>query len=196
MLLITVVHIISHACHACSRRCQVAIISASSCGRNEFVISELFTDYFHHHDSISCAEEPITCVDGTFSEDWHSILTELFNSEKKNQESASELEKRLLELQHKFSDLKAVTHELRNELKIEKANALWALQASAIDKHNLGEAVRSNRTETSNFINEIPRSELYRIDEKFTGENRSLYPAFRRQISIALSQNADRYVTL
>lgn len=123
---------------------------------------------------------------------WLSYLT----LKKKNQESASELEKRLLELQHKFSDLKAVTHELRNELKIEKANALWALQASAIDKHNLGEAVRSNRTETSNFINEIPRSELYRIDEKFTGENRSLYPAFRRQISIALSQNADRYVTL
>ncbi|POS82307.1 hypothetical protein EPUL_006356, partial [Erysiphe pulchra] len=146
--------------------------------------------------SISCAEELITCIDGASPENRHTILTELYNSGKKYQETARELENRLLELQQKFSDLKAVTHELRNELKIEKNNALEALQASAVDKYKLSEAERSNKTGSSTAISEIPRSELYRIDEKFTGENRSLYPAFRRQISIALAQNADRYVTL
>lgn len=40
------------------------------------------------------------------------------------------------------------------------------------------------------------KSELFRIDIKFTGEDKSLYPSFQKQIKIALAQNADRYKTL
>lgn len=43
------------------------------------------------------------------------------------------------------------------------------------------------------YPNSSPRSELYVIDRKFTGEDRSLYQAFQKEIKIALKRNADRY---
>lgn len=85
------------------------------------------------------------------------------------------------------------------------SSRIFSTKASAVDKYKLSESenlVKSLKAQYPNLSESgIPtggviKSELYRIDDKFTGEDKSLYPSFQRDISIALAQNADRYGTL
>lgn len=105
-------------------------------------------------------------------------------------------------MKQELSDFKVINRELRNELTILKDAVAEAMQASAVDRYKLSEAEKTIETMKCVNLSDpsaasfLPRSEPYRIDEKFIGDDRTLYPAFKRQIRIALSQNADRYVSL
>ncbi|POS83668.1 hypothetical protein EPUL_004590 [Erysiphe pulchra] len=100
--------------------------------------------------------------------------------------------------------------ELQNEMlkkvdegvdRVEKSSE--SLQALAVSEYKISEAQKIIENLKSDNV-EIPlmnsntnqKSELYRIDEKFTGEDRTLCPSFQNQIRIALAQNAGRYVSL
>ena len=70
--------------------------------------------------------------------------------------------------------------------------------ASNIQQQNLEntEQESSSANQTIETLRAEHKSELYRIEEKFTGHDKTLYPAFQRHIRIALAQNADRYTSL
>ena len=146
----------------------------------------------------SSAEDLISRVDEASTETRSLILREIFNSGRKFQDLANEREVSLEKSQQDLSEALVIIRELRAEVKIHQASAIEALQASAVVNYKLLEAekllnnLKSENPETS----PIPRSEIYRIDEKFTGKDRALYPAFQRQIKIALARNADRYTSL
>ena len=149
---------------------------------------------------LSSAEDLIYRVDRASPEDWKIILTDTFLAGKKLQDRASELEAALSEYKSKLSDSLAIINELRSEIKIRQNSESEALQASAVLSYRLSESENVIKTLKSENSEVSPagvyRSELYRIDEKFTGEDRTLYPAFQKQIRIALAENADRYLTL
>ena len=149
---------------------------------------------------LSSAEDLISRVDRASPEDRKIILTDTFLAGKKLQDRASELEAALSEYTSKLSDSLAIINELRSEIKIRQNSESEALQASAVLSYRLSESENVIKTLKSENSEVSPagvyRSELYRIDEKFTGEDRTLYPAFQKQIRIALAQNADRYLTL
>ncbi|KHJ36395.1 hypothetical protein EV44_g6094 [Erysiphe necator] len=148
---------------------------------------------------VNSAQDLISRIDGASPENRKSILTDLFNSGKEIQECADKLRLESEERRQEFSNTKAVLTELRNELKIQQTSATDAIQALAVFKFRLSEAeklISELQSLPSNVSQALPRSEPFQIDEKFLGENRSLYPAFQRQIKIALRQNSDRYVSL
>ena len=69
---------------------------------------------------------------------------------------------------------------------------------SSSPRHTVTEPLETNKCNPSaDYAEKLsPRSELYKIHVKFSGQDKSFYLAFQRHIRIALAQNADRYVTL
>ena len=146
------------------------------------------------------AEDLISRVNQANPRDRDIILTKIFEAGKKIQDQSDEMKDQLVRIGQELSDARAIITELRSEITNHQLSADQALRNSAVVEYKLVEAEKALKSLRSENIevsaNLAPRSELYRIDEKFTGDDRTLYPAFQKQIRIALAQNADRYVTL
>ena len=101
------------------------------------------------------------------------------------------------------TEILAVNSELRHELLELRTAHTNLLQASAVKNYKLKESEGLVQTLLSQILEnqrigpvETPKSELFCIDEKFTGRDKTQYPSLRRQIKIALAQNKDRYHSL
>lgn len=119
------------------------------------------------------------------------------------QDLSSKLEKQLGKLRQEIFDANAIKLEFRSELRLYQGKSSDSLKALAVAEYRLSESekiiesLEAYNPGISSMISYLnPKSELYRIDEKFTWEDMTLYPAFQKQIRIALAQNSDRKISL
>ncbi|KAI1002735.1 hypothetical protein K3495_g5467 [Podosphaera aphanis] len=134
-----------------------------------------------------------------------TLISDLFQESVRLLSYKSSISHDLASSQRRSIELETVVGELRRELAEFQRRLSDLLQSSAVADHKLAEAQNqikeslSQLTDLSN--NEFSsaaslRSELFWIDEKFSGGDKTLYPSFKKQIRIALSSNSDRYKTL
>lgn len=130
------------------------------------------------------------------------MLAELFSRNLTLRAERKKIGQILATHQRQLIEANAVIGELRNEVALAHQNALETSRFSAVDSYRLARAERqvetmrrqlSEKPETFVTSSGKSKSELFRIDVKFTGEDNSLNPSFQRQIRIALAQNHDRY---
>ncbi|KAI0994006.1 hypothetical protein K3495_g14178 [Podosphaera aphanis] len=133
-----------------------------------------------------------------------AVLTELFN----RITDAKELNEELLSCRRQLLEANVLTSKMNEEAATHQRLANEYLQTSAVDKFKLTqseERVQELLEQLSGEFNPSDldlrrgvhgKSEIFRIDDRFTGLDKSLYPSFRRQILIALSRNSDRYASL
>ncbi|KAI1003946.1 hypothetical protein K3495_g4267 [Podosphaera aphanis] len=135
----------------------------------------------------------------------HALITELFNKGVEFRSRSESYANELANTRQQVIEIQAVNTELRNELNANQTSSAELLQSSAVEKYRLSEAETlieelkaqlSSKSDLGTSSGGANRSELFRIDEKFMGTDKSLYPSFQRQIKIALAQNADRYIGL
>lgn len=90
--------------------------------------------------------------------------------------------------EHNTSEYKKRISELLEQL----SNRNLTSESSS-PRHTDTEPLETNKCNPPAYYAEklSPRSELYKIDVKFSGQDKSLYPSFQRHIRIALAQNAD-----
>ena len=105
------------------------------------------------------------------------------------------LQKELGVMEHKLTDSERLASKPRSQF-VDPQNPKHQAPDEASDTNSVGlnlETLAGQITDTRRLEH---KSELYRIEEKFTGQDKALFPAFQRHIRIALSQNADRYTSL
>ena len=108
-------------------------------------------------------------------------------------ESYNTLQKVLGVTEHKLTEFERQVLELENKSSAPKISVINVEpDLPRIQKKNVDPTIYSEMTSQISDR----KSELYKINDKFTGQDKSLYPSFQRHIRIALAQNADRYVTL
>lgn len=105
-----------------------------------------------------------------------------------------EVQKILAVTEHKLLESQSMVTSLQTEiLGLKASDSSTRVKAKPVIE--LGESnIFSDPNDPQ--ISSNQKSELYRIDEKFTRLDKSQYPAFQRHFRIAISQNADRYITL
>ncbi|KAI0992089.1 hypothetical protein K3495_g16097, partial [Podosphaera aphanis] len=133
------------------------------------------------------------------------LVAELFDQSVQYQSEINHLKDRLDTVQRQIIESSTLISRLEDEITSNRSSNAEMLRDSAVTSYKLSESERQVR-ELNAKLSELPdpssltgvkgKSELFRIEDRFTGEDKTLYPSFQRQIRIALSQNKDRYVDL
>ncbi|KAI1001882.1 hypothetical protein K3495_g6325 [Podosphaera aphanis] len=135
----------------------------------------------------------------------HDLIAEFFNRGVEYRSQAQNYASELTSIRQQVIEIRAVNVQLKSDLDISQENSAKLLKSSAVVEYRLSESKSliedlqsqlASPSELGTSSGGVNKSELFRIDEKFTGDDKSFYPAFQRQIRIALSQNADRYTGL
>ncbi|KAI0993866.1 hypothetical protein K3495_g14318 [Podosphaera aphanis] len=135
----------------------------------------------------------------------HDLIAEFFNRGVEYRSQAQNYASELTSIRQQVIEIRAVSVQLKSDSDISQENSAKLLQSSAVVEYRLSESKSliedlqsqlASPSELGTSSGGVNKSELFRIDEKFTGDDKSFYPAFQRQIRIALSQNADRYTGL
>ncbi|KAI0996055.1 hypothetical protein K3495_g12126, partial [Podosphaera aphanis] len=129
----------------------------------------------------------------------HELIAQFFNRGVEYLTSSQEYARKHTAACQQITEIQAVNNELRNEMGALKTSLAELLQSSAVDKYRLSELDKASTKPQANpatsdlgtSLGGVTKSELFRIDDKFTGADKSLYPSFQRQIKIALAQNSD-----
>ncbi|KAI0999460.1 hypothetical protein K3495_g8738 [Podosphaera aphanis] len=134
-----------------------------------------------------------------------TLISDLFQESIRLHSEKNSLSENLLSNQKRGVELETLMGELRRELSDCQRRNTELLQSSAVGNHKLAEA-EIRVKELSAKLSDLPgggegsgsssKSELFKIDERFSGEDKTLYPSFKKQIRIALALNSDRYKSL
>lgn len=130
-----------------------------------------------------------------------SLVTELYSALLSQRSQSDDMRKRISSSKRENIQMSAVVQELRRNISLLHGKNAELLQKSAVDQFRLAdtESKMSKLSKVSDSgiqTRGLGKSELLKSDEKFTGENKSSYPAFQRQIRMASTQNSNRYATL
>ncbi|KAI1001105.1 hypothetical protein K3495_g7094 [Podosphaera aphanis] len=134
-----------------------------------------------------------------------SLISEILKTSQSVVDENSQLKEELATSRQSYAEAHAIIVELRRETAIYQEMNIQLERSCAIEQYKLSELERlvaslrvrtSDSSDPSRLAGDTRKSEPIRADEKFTGIDKSLYPAFQRQMRIALAQNVDRYTTL
>ncbi|RKF56711.1 hypothetical protein OnM2_079010 [Erysiphe neolycopersici] len=142
---------------------------------------------------LTSAIDLVARIESASPQNRSEILTELYNSGMQYLDLSVEIGNKFTKLTQELSNLRSVEN-LKLEIKCLNSAAIENLKSTAVLEYKLSESLLSGTGIAQ--PNHVPRSEPYIIDRKFTGEDRSLYQVFQKEIKIALKRNADRYTTL
>lgn len=133
-----------------------------------------------------------------------SLIEELYNEGLSLKNEGKKLSDQLSSCQRQIIESNVLVSKLKEELSETQRSFSEHLQSSAVSNYKLSESERrleellaqNSNLSDSHLSTGRGKSELFRIDDRFTGEDRTLYPSFQRQVRIALARNKDRYASL
>ncbi|KAI0995458.1 hypothetical protein K3495_g12721 [Podosphaera aphanis] len=151
--------------------------------------------------SFSSANDFINHIHGLDAESRRTLISNLFDNGVTFREQTMTLTRDLESSVDQNRELSTLNSRLQRELSDCRSSIIELQRTSAVDQYRLTESEKKLEDLLADLPNQgghstLPKSEIFKIDVKFTGEDRLLYPSFQRQIRIALAQNADRYRTL
>ncbi|KAI1007645.1 hypothetical protein K3495_g584 [Podosphaera aphanis] len=153
------------------------------------------------------APEFISHLQSTNENSRTTLLTDLFNKMLELRSDSKQLDEELAQCRLQILESNVLISKLKGEVSTAQLLSNENLQESAVTKYKLsvdeekifGLQKLDDELDTSDpelRTGVHGKSDLFRIDDRFTGLDKSLYLSFRRQILIALSRNSDRYASL
>ncbi|KAI1000593.1 hypothetical protein K3495_g7600 [Podosphaera aphanis] len=154
------------------------------------------------------APEFISHLQSTNENSRTTLVTDLFNKMLELRSDSKQLDEELAQCRLQILESNVLISQLKGEVSTAQLLSNENLQESAVTKYKLLVAEekivglqKQLDDELDTYDSELRtgvhgKSELFRIDDRFTGLDKSLYASFRRQILIALSRNSDRYASL
>ncbi|KAI0996064.1 hypothetical protein K3495_g12116 [Podosphaera aphanis] len=149
--------------------------------------------------SFATSSDFLTHIQGVDRDTRQSLISTLFENGLNFQNQTKALTSDLETVRDHCHEVTILNTQLQRDVSDLRSEIADLQRTSAVDCYKLTESLKtiaSLQEKKSDQGNTSAKSELFKIDIKFTGEDKSLYPSFQKQIKIALAQNADRYLTL